>query len=103
MSIILGIVGFCVLSRQGDARDLEHLRVDPPQLRSGVSALLFEHAVRTVRSLGGSVLNIVSDPHAEGFYRRMDARRVGETPSKPEGRALPRMTLVIEASDVAPI
>ena len=96
------IIGFYALSRQGKAFELEHLWVDPQHMGAGVGTLLFEHAVLTVRSLGGSVLNIVSDPHAEGFYRRMGASRVGEAPSKPEGRTLPRMTLVIEPNGAAP-
>ena len=95
------IVGFYALSRQGEAFELEHLWVDPQHMGTGVGALLFEHAVRTVRSMGGSVLNIASDPHAEGFYLRMGAIRVGEVPSRPEGRTLPLLTLVIEANDSA--
>ena len=95
------IVGFYGLSRQQEAFEIEHLWVDPQHMGTGVGTLLFEHAVRTVRSLGGSLLTIVSDPFAEGFYRRMGASRVGEAPSEPEGRTLPLMTLVIEAHDVA--
>ena len=95
------IVGFYALSRQGEAFELEHLWVDPQYTGAGIGTRLFEHAVRTVRSLGGSRLTIVSDPHAEGFYRRMGARRVGEAPSKPEGRTLPGMILVIEPSGAA--
>ena len=95
------IIGFYALSRRREAFELEHLWVDPQHMGAGVGALLFEHAVRTVRSMGGFVLNIASDPHAEGFYRRMGASRVGEVPSRPEGRTLPLLTLVIEANDVA--
>lgn len=91
------IVGFYALSRQGEAVELEHLWVDPQHMGAGVGAQLFEHAVRTAWSLDGSRLTIVSDPHAEGFYRRMGARRVGEAPSKPEGRTLPVLALVLQA------
>ena len=90
------IVGFYALSRRGEVFELEHLWVDPQHMGTGVGALLFEHVVRTVRSMGGSVLNITSDPHAEGFYLRMGASLVGEVPSKPEGRTLPLLTLVIK-------
>ena len=91
------IFGFYALSHQGEAFELEHLWVDPQHMGTGVGALLFEHAVFTVRSMGGSVLNIASDPHAEGFYLRMGASCVGELPSRPEGRSLPLLALVIEA------
>lgn len=96
------IVGFYALVRYGDTFELEHMWVDPQQMGAGIGAHLFEHAVRTVRSLGGSRLTIVSDPHAEGFYRRMGARRVGDTPSTPEGRTLPVLALWIWADAVAP-
>ncbi|MFZ2361702.1 MAG: GNAT family N-acetyltransferase [Anaerolineae bacterium] len=95
------IVGFYALVRQGDTFELEHMWVDPQHTGAGIGTRLFEHAVRTVRSLGGSRLTIVSDPHAEGFYRRMGASRVGEAPSRPEGRTLPGMILVIEPSGAA--
>ena len=70
------IVGFYGLSRQQEAFEIEHLWVDPQHMGTGVGTLLFEHAVPTVRSMGGSILNITSDPHAEGFYLRMGASRV---------------------------
>lgn len=94
------IAGFYALSRQRETFELEHLWVDPQHMGTGIGALLFQHAVRTVRSMGGSVLNIASDPHAEGFYLRMGASRVGEVSSRPEGRTLPLLTLVIKANDV---
>lgn len=62
---------------------------------------LFEHAVCTVRSLDGSLLTIVSDPHAEGFYQHMGAQRAGQVPSMPPGRRLPRLTYAAEV-DHAP-
>lgn len=62
--------------------DLDHLWVEPQHIGTGVGALLFNHAVRTVRSMSGLVLNIASDPHAEAFYLRMGAIRVGKVPSR---------------------
>ena len=96
------IVGFYALSRQGATFDLEHMWVDPQHMGAGIGTRLFEHAVRTVRSLGGSQITIVSDPHAEGFYQRMGARRVGNAPSRPEGRTLPVLALLIRADAGAP-
>ena len=83
------IVGLYALSRDGDAFELEHMWVDPAHMGRGFGARLFEHASATARSLGGATLRIASDPHAEGFYRRMGARRVGEVASAPEDRKLP--------------
>ena len=42
-----------------------------------------------------SEVEIVSDPNAEGFYRKMGAYRVGETISEIDGqpRILPRLAV----------
>lgn len=89
------IEGFYALTGQGERYELEHMWVDPPRIRSGVGAVLFEHAARTVAALGGSVLLIASDPNAEGFYRKMGAVPAGTVPSKPEGRTLPLLELAV--------
>ena len=83
------ILGFYALSHQGGAFELEHMWIDPPHMRRGLGALLFEHAVATARSMGGSTLRIASDPYAEAFYLRMGAERGGDVPTQPAGRVLP--------------
>jgi GNAT superfamily N-acetyltransferase len=85
----MGLMGFYALSRDENDAELEHMWVDPPHMGAGIGRLLFEHAVCTARSLGAATLRIASDPHAEGFYVRMGAGRVGEVPSTPAGRVLP--------------
>jgi GNAT superfamily N-acetyltransferase len=95
------IAGFYALSCQENACELEHMWVEPAHIGTGVGACLFEHALQTVQSLGRPALTIVSDPHAEGFYRRMGARRAGQVPSQPAGRVLPRLTYAV-ALDRAP-
>jgi GNAT superfamily N-acetyltransferase len=87
------VVGFYALSREGAAFELEHMWVDPPSMRTGIGARLFRHALETAHALGGRTLTIASDPNAEGFYRRMGARRVGSAPSKPAGRELPLLVV----------
>lgn len=91
------IVGFYAVSRADATFELEHMWVRPERLGTGIGAQLFRHAVATVRSLGGTQLAIASDPHAEGFYLRMGARRIGRVPSKPAGRWLP--LLIFETRD----
>lgn len=63
----------------------------------GIGAQLLAHAVLTMRRDGAGMLRIASDPNAEGFYVKMGARRVGEVPSRPDGRRLP--LLVLEACE----
>ena len=90
------MLGFYALSGAGLVRELEHLWVLPAHIGRGVGARLLDHAVVTLRAEGARVLRIAADPHAEGFYLAMGARRVGEVASTPRGRMLP--LLVVEVS-----
>jgi GNAT superfamily N-acetyltransferase len=89
------LLGFYALANEGGVFELEHMWVDPSSIGRGIGAALFRHAVDTVRALGGSMLRIASDPNATGFYLAMGARRMGDVPSKPEGRTLPMFELMI--------
>jgi GNAT superfamily N-acetyltransferase len=89
------IVGFYALSGEGLVRELEHMWVIPEAIGKGIGARLLDHAVWTLLVDGAETLRIASDPNAEGFYVKMGARRVGEVPSRPDGRCLP--LLVLEA------
>ena len=70
-------VGFYVLGRKGERMELLHLWVLPDAMCRGVGRSLFAHALERMKSLGFRELEIESDPNAEGFYKRMGARRVG--------------------------
>ena len=71
--------------------ELEHFWVAPTRMGTGLGRALFAHAVERCRGIGARRLWINADPNAEGFYERMGARRVGEVPSTPAGRMLPRL------------
>ena len=73
---------------------LDNLWVLPAFMAQGIGGNLFKHAL--VRSLarGAAVLKIEADPNAEGFYRNMGARRVGENRSEVNGQ--PRILPVME-------
>ena len=45
-------------------------------------------------------ITIVSDPHAVPFYEHLGARVIGEEPSEPGGRMLPRMVLDLRSAAV---
>lgn len=68
---------------------LEHLWVAPEHWGAGVGTTLLRHAMHQVRQAGAQRLRVISDPHAESFYRRRGAAHVGTTPSTPPGRRLP--------------
>jgi GNAT superfamily N-acetyltransferase len=80
----------------GDMITLENLFIDPDVMRSGVGTALWLHALEAAASLGYRVMQFDSDPHAEGFYLKMGARRIGEKPApQPErpDRVLPFMEM----------
>ncbi len=89
------MVGFYALAGQGHKIELEHLWVTPEHIGTGVGRALFDHAVRRAGTLGAEILGIEADPNAEGFYRRMGARRVGETsyPIDNQRRVLPLLVV----------
>ena len=91
--------GFNALVGEGRRIELEHLWVLPERMGAGVGRALFEHAVRTAASLGAGVVGIEADPNAEGFYRRMGARRVGEIVYEIDGqeRVLPLLAMYVQA------
>jgi GNAT superfamily N-acetyltransferase len=88
------IVGFYGLRVQGTTVMVSDLFVEPHAIGQGYGKQLWQHAVATATDLGGEVLALQSDPHAEGFYRAMGAHRAGETPSTVvPGRLLPFMRI----------
>ena len=90
------LLGFCAVADGGPTRELEHLWIAPEHMGAGIGRRLLRHALDAIRASGGATLRIASDPNAEGFYLKMGARRVGETPSQPEGRALPLLLLEVD-------
>ena len=88
------LVGFYALVFAAADCELEHFWVVPARMGTGVGRTLFEHAVERCRAIGARRLWINADPNAEGFYRKLGAQRVGEVPSTPAGRTLPRLERV---------
>ena len=87
------IVGFYALVVGEEKAELEHMWVAPQHIGTGVGKELFFHAMQAAAGDNISTVEISADPNAEGFYRRMGARRVGEVSSEIEGqtRVLPRL------------
>jgi ribosomal protein S18 acetylase RimI-like enzyme len=78
---------------------LGNLWVDPAAIGSGIGRSLWSHAIASARARGLSDLMIDADPNAEGFYLRMGAERVGETPSGSiPGRVLPLLRFGIHGT-----
>ena len=87
------VVGFYALGFAAADCELEHFWVAPARMGTGVGRRLFAHARDLARGIGAPRLGISADPNAEGFYARLGARRIGDVPSTPAGRTLPRLVL----------
>jgi N-acetylglutamate synthase-like GNAT family acetyltransferase len=89
------LLGFYALIISGDKAELDHLWVAPEHIGAGVGKELFIHAMQHAAGRDISEVEILSDPNAEGFYRKMGAHRIGETVSEIDGqpRTLPRLTV----------
>jgi GNAT superfamily N-acetyltransferase len=84
------IAGFYGFEPEEGGVGLDYLFVEPALIGRGIGSRLWHHAVTTARGLGHPALIVVSDPHAEAFYLRMGARRIGWRGSDLEpGRKLP--------------
>ena len=94
-------VGFYALGCKGDRLDLQHLWVLPDAMGQGVGRSLFAHALERVRVLGFGLLEIESDPNADGFYQRMGARRIGTRVTTWEGQPRELPVLVYEVDQAA--
>ncbi|HEX6709633.1 MAG TPA: GNAT family N-acetyltransferase [Rubrobacter sp.] len=91
------LLAFYALTGKGRTVELEHLWVSPGWIGKGMGRVLFEHAMREAASGGADAVEIEADPNAEGFYRRMGARRIGENVYEIDGheRVLPLMVVEI--------
>jgi GNAT superfamily N-acetyltransferase len=89
------ILGFYALIIRQDKAELDHLWVAPQHIGSGVGKALFLHAMQNAARRDLSEIEILADPNAEGFYRKMGAHRIGETTSEIDGepRTLPLLTI----------
>jgi GNAT superfamily N-acetyltransferase len=87
------LVGFASLYEHSPQNvELDYLFIAPAAMGKGVGKRLWRHAVSEAAGLGYQLMDIVADPNAEAFYRKMGAVTVGAEPSEAKaGRMLPLM------------
>ena len=93
-------VGFYALEHKDAGLHLQHLWVAPEWMGRGVGRALFQHGLERARQLGSTRIEIESDPHAEGFYQRMGARRVGSNACVVDGQRRELPVLVCEVTAI---
>lgn len=76
-------VGFAALERRNAGSVLEHLWVLPAYIGRGIGRRLFQQV-----ACSADEFTFTSDPHADDFYRRMGAEKIGEVTSDYQGRNL---------------
>jgi N-acetylglutamate synthase-like GNAT family acetyltransferase len=75
--------------------ELEDFWVIPAYMGCGIGRKMFQFIINHLEEIEAIKLVIISDPNAEKFYNKMGASRVDLFASKPEGRMLPIMELLI--------
>lgn len=90
-----GVIGFYALIVRDQKAELDHMWVTPAQIGTGVGKSLFLHAMDRAAAAKITSVEILSDPNAESFYRKMGAHRTGEETSEIDGvpRVLPRLVV----------
>lgn len=83
------ILGWCAVSNERGESWLDHCWVLPEAAGNGIGRTLVRMALGYAAKLQSAELKVISDPNAEGFYRKLGFRLVGEHPSTPKGRRLP--------------
>lgn len=83
------------LSVSHSSANLEHLWVSPAYIGQGLGDTLFKMACKSATDKGFKALEILSDPNAEGFYRKQGAIKIGNIESEVIGikRSLPKMLM----------
>lgn len=75
--------------------ELEDFWLHPLAIGKGLGGEMFQFVIRYLKKIKSKVLIINADPNAEGFYLRMGAERIKLVESKPKGRMLPLMELLL--------
>jgi len=93
------VAGFYSVEGEPPAGELAHMWIRPGKIGTGLGRLMWRDAMATAAAAGFESLEIAAEPNAEGFYRKMGAERVGETPSgSVPGRMLPLMRIGVPAA-----
>ena len=98
----IGVGGIEALDDEPGAYQISHLFVDPDGFGRGVGRALLARLTDAAKALSATRLEILSDPQAEPFYRRMGAVLIGKAPSDAiPGRFLPVLEIRFDGPAMA--
>ena len=70
-------VGFSGVSIRETEAELDHLWILPDYIGQGIGKQLFLYTAQRIQEMGYAEMVFTSDPHADGFYRKLGAERIG--------------------------
>jgi GNAT superfamily N-acetyltransferase len=73
-AIDMELIGFAAIERHAEKAVLDHLWVLPAYIGQGVGKRLFLHVAAHIPRFA-----FTSDPHADAFYQKLGAQKIGET------------------------
>jgi GNAT superfamily N-acetyltransferase len=82
-------VGFAAIEQHGQDAILDHLWVLPDYIGKGIGRRLFLHVAATIPRFV-----FTSDPHADDFYQKMGARKIGDYYSVLQKRMLTKFEYI---------
>lgn len=96
------VVGFYSVDGDPPVGELGNMWIVPGRIGTGLGRVVWQDSMATAAAAGFEHLLIDAEPNAEGFYRKMGAERIGETPSgSVPGRMLPQLRAQVPAAKVA--
>jgi len=88
------IIGFFAITRTKEDK-LDHLWLLPEVIGKGIGNFAFKQILKECQALGISEFFIISDPDAQGFYKKKGAKQVGEVYSEPQKRMLAKFNFQV--------
>lgn len=88
------VIAFYTLQERAGNAWLENIWVLPEYIGQGVGKELFIRALSRSRELGWTILRLVAEPNAVGFYEKMGMWKVGEDQYELDGQ--PRVLPIME-------
>lgn len=74
---------------------MDHLFLSPQFHKQGLGRKMVDHAIQTLAGLGGNSCFIFVDPFASGFYEKIGAQFLYDSPSSIAGRTIPVYQLAL--------
>jgi GNAT superfamily N-acetyltransferase len=71
-------VGFSGVSIHDAEAELDHLWILPEHIGQGIGTQLFLYTAKMMDEMGYPQMVFTSDPHADGFYRKLAAEKIGD-------------------------